>query len=148
MEKSSIRWEHSLASLRCLRAGFNIFSPRCPQNYRQMQVIRGVWGFLPFATEFWAVDLQELTATPVENRHPGLDSMASELSSLLATSQTDPDAAPSGRRIEELEPIRSRFPGLWYDATLSLEARASGRHRVAPVSDSRGAPVVPGKPCS
>ena len=144
MEKSSIRWEHSLASLRCLRAGFNIFSPHFPKNDRQIQIIRGVWGFLPFATEFWAVDLQELAATPVENRHPGFDSIASELSSLLATSQTHPDAAPSGRLIEELEPIRSRFPGLWYDATLSLEARASGRHRVVVSGNSGGTPVVPG----
>ena len=80
----------------------------------------------------------------MENWHPRLDSIASELSILLATSQPDPDASPSRRLVEGLEPIRTCFPGLWYDITLSLEARASGRHRVV-VSGSGGTLVVPGQ---
>jgi hypothetical protein len=131
MEKNSIRWEHGLASLRCVRAAFDIFSPNFSHNDRQVQVVRGVWGFLPFATEFWAVDLQELAAASVGNWHPRLVSVASELSGLLATHQPGPDLALSGRLVEGLEQIRLLFPGLWYDAMISLQARDSGRHRVA-----------------
>ncbi len=145
MEKCSILWDHGLASLRCLRAAFDVFSPHFQQNDRQMQVIRGVWGFLPFATEFWAVDLQELTTSSTQDWHPGLGSIASELSSLLATSQPDTDAAPSGQLIEGLEKIQSYFPGLWYDVILNLEARASGRHRVT-ASDSGGTLLQPHAP--
>lgn len=138
MEKSSILWDHGLASLRCVRAAFDIFNLAFPQNTRQVQVIRGVWGFLPFATEFWAVDLRELTAAPTEHWHPQLASIAIELSALLATCL--PGTAFSGRLTEGLEPIKSFFPGLWYDVTLSLQARDSGRHRVAG-SDSGGKQV-------
>jgi hypothetical protein len=131
MDKSSIRWDHGLASLRCVRAAFDIFSPNYPQDDRQVQVIRGVWGFLPFAMEFWAVDLQELVTAPVGNWHPLLVSIASELSGLLATGLPGPDAALSVRLMEGLEPIRSYFPGLWHDVTITLQAREAGRHRVA-----------------
>jgi hypothetical protein len=137
MEKSSILQDHGLASLRCIRAAFDIFNPVFPQSDRQVQVIRGVWGFLPFAAEFWAVDLRELTAAPTENWHPQLVNIVSELSALLARCLPDPNAAFSGPPIEGLESMRSSFPGLWYDAKLSLQARSSGRHRVVG-SDSGG----------
>lgn len=133
-----------MAMLRCVRAAFDTFTPDVPQHNRQVQVIRGVWGFLPFATEFWAVELQNLTATPTRDWHPRLGSIASELSALLATSLPKPqDATFSGLLTRELEHIRSSFPGLWYDVALSLQARGSGQHRVV-ASDSRGKP--PGQP--
>jgi len=139
MEKHSIRCDHALALLRCVREAFEVFTPRFPPNNRQLQVIRGVWGFLPFATEFWAVELQELTAAPTQDWHLRLGGVAAELSAVLETS---PDTTFSGLPAqEELEVIRSYFPGLWYDVALSLQARGSGQHRVA-APDSRGTPLA------
>lgn len=128
MEKHLIRCDHTLALLRCVRAAFDVFTPSFPQNKRQLQVIQGVWGFLPFATEFWAVELQEMTATPTQDWFSRLGSIVTELSAVL---ETTPDAAFSGLPTQELEVIRSHFPGLWYDVALSLQARGSGQHRVA-----------------
>ncbi|KAK3368854.1 hypothetical protein B0T24DRAFT_650675 [Lasiosphaeria ovina] len=129
MEEGSIRWDHGLASLRCIRSAFDVLSPGFPQNLRQVQIIRGVWGFVPYATEFWAVDLQELTVAPTEKWDCRFISIASNLSTFLAKSRPGPEAIHSGQLIEELEGIRQNFPNLWCDATLSLQARASGQHR-------------------
>lgn len=131
MEEGSICWDHGLASLRCIRAAFDTFDPRSPDTDRQVQIVRGVWGFIPYATEFWAMELQEMTAVMAEKRDPRLARSCSELSALLATYRPGPDAEPSGQIIKELDPIRLPLPSLWYDATLSLQARFSGRHRMA-----------------
>ncbi|KAK4142687.1 uncharacterized protein C8A04DRAFT_13001 [Dichotomopilus funicola] len=130
MDKQSIHWDHVVALLHCVRAAFDVFTPGFPQNNRQIQVIRGVWGFLPFATEFWAVELQELIASPTQTWHPRLLSISSELSDVLATAQLGPDSTLSGLQAQEQELIRLYFPGLLYDMALSLQARGSG-HRVA-----------------
>jgi len=129
LEEGSIRWDHGLASLRCVRSAFDVFGPGFPRNLRQVQVIRGVWGFVPYATEFWAVDLQELTVPPTEKWDCRLISIASDLSTVLAKSRPGPEAIPPGQSFEGLEGIRQFFPNLWCDATLSLQARASGQHR-------------------
>lgn len=132
--------DHVLALLRCVCEAFKVFTPSFSQNDRQLQVIRGVWGFLPFATEFWAVELQEFATVQTQDWHHRLGSIATKLSALLGTF---PGATFSGLPTQELELIRCYFPGLWYDAALSLQARDSGQHRVA-TSDSRGKP--PGQP--
>ncbi|KAH6613605.1 hypothetical protein B0J18DRAFT_60735 [Chaetomium sp. MPI-SDFR-AT-0129] len=130
IDKQSIRWDHVMALLHSVRAAFDVFTPDFPQNNRQIQVIRGVWGFLPFATEFWAVELQELLAFPIQTWHPRLLSICSELSDLLARAQLGLDVTLSGLQTQKLELIQSHFPGLGYDIALSLQACRSG-HRVA-----------------
>ena len=131
MEEWSICWDHGLASLRCIRAAFDTFDPRCPDMDRQAQVVRGVWGFIPYATEFWAVDLRDMVSVMAEKQDPRFARSCSELSAFLSTCRPGPDAEPSGQAIGELCPIRLPLPSLWYDATLSLQARSSRRHRIA-----------------
>ena len=136
LDREVIRWDHGLASLRCVRSAFDTFTTSFPQNHRQAQVIRGVWGFLAFATELWTTALQDMAADTTEARHAELSNIALELSSVLVRveSQLGPNATPSlalsKQQMEELAPIQSRFPNLWYDVALSLHARRSGRHRV------------------
>lgn len=140
LDRESIRWDQGLASLLCVRSAFNTFTPNLPHHDRQAQVIRGVWGFLPFATELWAIHLQHMAAVPTEarhaERHAQLSSTASDLSAVLVSfeSQLGPNAACSlalsKQQMEELEPIRSQFPILWYDVALRLQARCFGGHRV------------------
>jgi len=130
MEKDLNRWEHGLASLRCLRAAFNVFSPVFTQTVRQLQVIRGVWGFLPYAIEFWAADLKELVSTSMEKWDHRLSSVAGDLSAVLETSLSGPENLSLETTYEDIGSIRQRFPGLWYDATLSLRSRSSGKSRL------------------
>lgn len=130
MESNSIRWDHCLTTLRCLRAALDVFQPGFPQSDLQSQVIRGVWGFVPYATEFWCVDLRDMVSIPVESWDPRFANIIAELSAFLSTTRTGVDGPPlSGQPIEELEPIRC-LASLWYDATLSLQARSLGRRGV------------------
>jgi hypothetical protein len=127
MDEDLIRWEHGLASLRCLRAAFNVLSPVSAQSVRQLQVIRGVWAFLPYATEFWAVDLSELISTSMDRWDRRSLSVAGDLSVVLETSLPGPENICLEKTYEEIGSIRQRFPGLWHDATLSLHGRSSGK---------------------
>lgn len=136
-----------MAMLRCVQEAFCRFTPKFFQNSRlHSEAIRGVWGFIPFAAEFWAVELQEWTPGPTQDWHPQLESIARKLSAQLATLQHGPDTHKfSGVPNYELQRIRSSFDGLlWYDFALNLHARNSpqARNLASDPGGKRAAPYL------
>ena len=130
-----MRWDQGLAILRCLRTALDVFNPGFPQQDRLVQVIRGVWGFVPYATEFWCVELREMASNPTESWDSRFLSTIAELSAVLAAARPGADDHHPGQLVAELESIRClQVASLWYDATLSLQARSSGRHRITKAS--------------
>ncbi|KAI8683437.1 NACHT domain-containing protein [Fusarium keratoplasticum] len=126
ISEQTILWENGLASLRCLRTAFNVFNRHFSQSTRDMQLLRGVWGFIPYASRFWCVGLQEMVSLPIKDWDPRFEEIAAQLSDALATSRPGHDDFASGPTVEELDKIR-RLPSLWYDATIGLRAHTERR---------------------
>ncbi|KAK3330847.1 hypothetical protein B0H66DRAFT_467189 [Apodospora peruviana] len=119
-------WENGLASLRCLQAAFNAFDPHFSRPNCELQVLRGVWGFILYASEFWSVDLRTMVSIPAKDWDPRFWAIATQLSDSLTRSRPGHDGECTEQLIEDLESIRC-LPGLWYDATISLQARSERR---------------------
>ncbi|KAK0713509.1 hypothetical protein B0T26DRAFT_365769 [Lasiosphaeria miniovina] len=128
MDDFAVRWENGIASLRCLRAALGVFNPRSSKYNREIQLVRGVWGFVAYASEFWDLQLVEMVTIPVANWDARFGVVAADLSAALATPRPGHVDMPQGQVIEEIEPIRC-YPSLWYDATMSLQDRSEGLAR-------------------
>ncbi|WAO82927.1 NACHT domain-containing protein [Fusarium falciforme] len=126
ISEQAILWENGLASLRCLRTAFNVFNRHFSQSSRNLQLLRGVWGFIPYASRFWCVGLREMVSFPIEDWDPRFEEIAAQISAALATSRPGHDDHASGPTVKELEKIRC-FSSLWYDATIGLRAHAERR---------------------
>lgn len=123
-----------MASLRCICEAFNLFNASNPQTQRDVQISRGVWGFIPYATEFWCVTLRDIATLSEAEWDPRFTAVAMSVSTMLKASRPDyMDELPEPR-LQGLESIK-RFPSLCYDITVGLQARAIGRSRPVDVEN-------------
>lgn len=101
-----------------------------------MQVIRGVWGFIPYANEFWSIYLQGIASVPIESWDVRCRCIVEELSARLSALRLGPERNPAGALVDELASLR-QFPCLYYEAILSLQYRSSGEHRFLGASSGK-----------
>lgn len=93
-----------------------------PQSDRELQALRGLWGFIPYAGEFWCTALCEMIAYPRESWSSEFLTLAADISGLLEGAQAEHGTHLSSDPIfEELQGIES-FPGLWHNARIELQA--------------------------
>ncbi|KAK1750445.1 hypothetical protein QBC47DRAFT_394073 [Echria macrotheca] len=136
IDSESVLWDHGSSSFRCLRMGLDVFRPDSEQRERNLQVIRGAWGFLPYAAEFWCVYLRDMALTPIGGWDSSCRDAIARLSSHLSALEPDLERQLPALLMEELDPIR-QFPAVWYDATVALQSRSSGQHRGTEGSDDQ-----------
>jgi len=122
-------FENTIAILRCLYEALQHFGDNASKTAREIQVAHGVWGFLPYATEYWCVMIREIALLPEDEWDSRFSSMAMVVSTTLQALRTGctQEQLP-GSINQDLEPLR-RFRALWHDAIVGLQARAAGRSR-------------------
>ncbi|KAK0613980.1 hypothetical protein B0T14DRAFT_592027 [Immersiella caudata] len=125
-------FENAMASLRCLRESLQQFSDNSPNTARDVQIAYGVWGFLPYATEYWCVMLREIALLPEDEWDSRFSSVAMAVSTALHALRGAEEQMPETDN-KDLEAMR-QFHSLWYDATIGLQARAAGRTCYQPTS--------------
>jgi len=125
-----------MASLRCIRQALHIFSPYNTLSSQEIQVARGVWGFLPYATQYWFVMLRNVAANAETACDSNFVALAMATSTSLGTSCTEHDFDRPDTDIEGLRSMK-RFTCLWYDAVIGLHAQTNGMARLSD-SQSQG----------
>ncbi|KAL8418597.1 hypothetical protein RB594_001992 [Gaeumannomyces avenae] len=128
-------WDNGLSSLRCLRRAFEVFGPSTPELTRNIQVLRGVWAFLPYTRETWFSELREMATLPKEEWDPSFWGIAQQLSQVLVASRPCHATGHAAAPIQGLEAIR-QLEGLWSDAVDSLVAESKGEILAAGANDS------------
>ena len=120
-------FENAIASLRCLHEALRQFNDNSLNTARDVPIAYGLWGFVPYATEYWCVMFREIALVPEEEWDPRFSSVAMAASTALHALRGLEERTPETSN-KDLDAMR-RFHGLWYDATIGLQARAAGRSR-------------------
>jgi len=129
LDRRQALFENSIASLRCLHEALQHFGDNTSKTDREMQVARGVWGFLPYATEYWCVMIREIALLPEAEWDRRFSSMAMVVSTTLQALRAGcTEKELPGSINQDLEPLRG-FRALWHDAIVGLQAQAAGRSR-------------------
>ncbi|KAK4441886.1 hypothetical protein QBC34DRAFT_419535 [Podospora aff. communis PSN243] len=131
LNASQVLFENTAALLRCLREALQHFGDTSANMTRDVQVAHGVWGFLPYATEFWCIMLRDIAVVSEDAWDPTFINIAMTTSAMLQTLRSGPGDT-DGPRPEPtdraLEPM-NRFPSLWHDAVAGFQAQIAGRSR-------------------
>ncbi|KAL8327369.1 hypothetical protein RB597_003611 [Gaeumannomyces tritici] len=135
LSRQASLWDNGLSSLRCLRRAFEVFGPSTPELTRNIQVLRGVWAFLPYTRETWFSELREMAALPKEEWDPSFWGIAQQLSRVLVAPRPCHATGHAAASIPGLEAIRS-LEGLWSEAAASLVAESKGEILAVEANDS------------
>ncbi|EJT80251.1 hypothetical protein GGTG_00254 [Gaeumannomyces tritici R3-111a-1] len=128
-------WDNGLSSLRCLRRAFEVFGPSTSELTRNIQVLRGVWAFLPYTRETWFSELREMATLPKEEWDPSFWGIAQQLSQVLVAPRPCHATGHAAASIPGLEAIRP-LEGLWSEAAASLIAESKGKILAVEANDS------------
>jgi len=126
---------NAMASLRCLHEALQHFGDNASKTAKELQVASGVWGFLPYVTEYWCVMMREIALLPEDEWDSRFSSMAMAVSTTLQALR----AGSTGEQLpgpihQDLEPLK-KFRALWHDAIVGFQARAAGRSRGASLNE-------------
>jgi len=141
--KGAAQLHQGCAIFRCLESGLTVFHPKYPLNKRQLRVVRGIFAFLLYSSEYWVDCLLDLAKLP-NDLAPSLEfwTIASRVSEQLSRlGRFDSDQGGLTSDISDLEPIRN-LRGLHYNAQLVLQARLE-RKIPAETPQSRGSLSYP-----
>lgn len=135
LSRQASLWDNGLSSLRCLQRAFEVFGPSTPELARNIQVLRGVWAFLPYTRDTWFSELREMASVPKEEWSPLFWDIAQQLSRVLTASRPSHATVQTVASIPGLDAIRS-LESLWSEAAASLVAESKGEILAAGANDS------------
>ncbi|KAK1751103.1 hypothetical protein QBC47DRAFT_84133 [Echria macrotheca] len=138
LDPAQVLLENGVASLRCIHEALRLFSGAFSETTKEVQIAHGNWGFIPYATEFWCVMLEEIFSTPVIATDPRLSAAAEAVNAVLKELRSTPSEKELDQDRKPLEPLK-QFACLWHEAVIALQAREAGRSR--PKDDENQGPI-------
>lgn len=99
-----------------------------------MQLLRGVWGAIPYANEFWLVELLDMISLSMEDWDPKFEILVEDISTVLSASQSTIGKTYPSPENEKIKNIQ-HLPGLYHEISINLQARSERRLLLTDLED-------------